>query len=578
MEVKALIFDLDDTLYDQSTQVTPRAIQEVLRALVANGLPTTVQELNTIVEKHSTPHFAVLLAALIDQFSLPELERKKFTKIGFTAYDDDTLLEGITPFPEVHAILQKLHESYKLILITTGSEVHQGKKLDVMDLRKYFDLIIIDSKLGKEQKILYALKQLSIKPRECLCIGDRIDNEIKAGNTIGLTTIRLLRGKYSVLKPKHHLERPDYEIQDHSELPEIIEKIRQENLYLQKAPKIVVIGGGTGLPFVLKGLKQYTSNLTAIVTVTDSGRSSGILRKEHGVLPPGDIRNNLIALSDAEDLLINLFQYRFTEGQLQGHTLGNLLLVGLTKMTGSFEEAIVQAGKLLNVRGRVMPSTLDDIHVCVTREDGSQACSEDEVVQRFSTSRHPSPIKDVYLNPKSPRAYPPAVKAILDADFIIIGPGSLYTSIITNLLIPDIAQALRETKAKKMYVCNIVTQPFQTDDFTASHHLSVVQEAIGAPVDFALFNVKSPDLHILHKYEQENSYLVKVDLDALEKMNTTPILADLLGDLDYPASTNEFWHKRNLLRHDPLKLAEQIIYIVDSHIVDSRLEQLSSHK
>ncbi len=573
MHIKAIIFDLDDTLFDQTSQITPKALHSVAHALAARALDSESALSKKLLE-HNTPHFVHKLNSLLDSYTLDEDTRKEMFTTGWKAYTNSEFLQEISPYPDVESTLRALKPNYQLILITTGNANYQEEKVKGLGLASYFDLILCDESADKEEKILFVLKQFCLKPREVISVGDRIDSEIKAANKLGLITVRFLRGKYSILQPKHHYEHPDYEIKSLSELLALLERTDKTELYLQKGPNIVVIGGGTGMPFVLNGLKHYTSNLTAIVTVTDSGRSSGMLRKELGMLPPGDIRNNLIALSNTEEILIELFQYRFKEGQLEGHTVGNLFLAGLAKITGSFEEAIVQASRILNVRGRVMPSTLEDVNVCAVRSDGSKACCEDEIVQRFDIAKeNPPKLKEIYLNPTHPKGYPPALKAIADAEFIIIGPGSLYTSIITNLLIPDIAEAIRSSKAKKIYICNIVTQPFQTDGFTVSEHLKTIHKVLGTHVDYCLVNVKSPDLDVLHLYEKEGSHLVKVDKEEIEQLGVIPVTADIIQEpTAEEKDMNAFWHKRDLLRHDPRKLAQQIIALTDSQYCEHRLK------
>ncbi|PKO15408.1 MAG: hypothetical protein CVU39_10865 [Chloroflexi bacterium HGW-Chloroflexi-10] len=246
-----------------------------------------------------------------------------------------------------------------------------------------------------------------------------------------------------------------------------------------RGPKIVVIGGGTGLSALLRGLKKHSSNITAIVTVADDGGSSGELRRTTGMLPPGDIRNCLTALSSDEELLSQLFQYRFGEGAgLNGHSLGNLLITALTDITGSFEEAVAESGRVLAVQGKVLPSTLHD--VCLVAE--VEVPGEAKVVRIRGESGIPKAagkIKRVWLEPDNPLAYPPTIQALLNADMIIMGPGSLYTSILPNLLVSDINEALRVSRALKFYICNITTQPGETDGFSCGDHIRVIEKYIG---------------------------------------------------------------------------------------------------
>ncbi|HEY9076059.1 MAG TPA: gluconeogenesis factor YvcK family protein [Anaerolineaceae bacterium] len=243
-----------------------------------------------------------------------------------------------------------------------------------------------------------------------------------------------------------------------------------------RGPRTVVIGGGTGMAMLLRGLKAHTHNLTAIVTVADDGGSSGMLRRSLGVLPPGDIRNCLAALSNDETLMTQLFQYRFPSGNgLGGHSLGNLLITALAEITGSFEEGIAESGRVLAVQGQVLPSTLHDVRLVadvVLPEEGSE-------VRVRGESRIPEVagrIRRVWLEPNNPLAYPPAIQAILNAELIIVGPGSLFTSILPNLLVTDLLEAVRSSRALKFYVCNVATQPGETNGFTAGEHIRTIEQ------------------------------------------------------------------------------------------------------
>ncbi len=248
----------------------------------------------------------------------------------------------------------------------------------------------------------------------------------------------------------------------------------------ERGPHIVAIGGGHGLSTLLRGLKEHSHNITAIVTVADDGGSSGRLRKTLGILPPGDIRNCLAALSNDEALLTQLFQYRFADdyGELGGHSFGNLFISAMTALTGSFEEAVAEAGRVLAVHGRVLPSTLKNVHLAAEvalpyQNEGVRVVGE----SRIPTM--PGRIRRVWLEPEHPPAFPLAVQAILAADLVVVGPGSLYTSILPNLLVPEIAAALRATRAFRVFVCNVATQPGETDGFSCQDHLRVLEEHVG---------------------------------------------------------------------------------------------------
>jgi uncharacterized cofD-like protein len=250
----------------------------------------------------------------------------------------------------------------------------------------------------------------------------------------------------------------------------------------------VAIGGGTGMPSLLRGLREYTSNITAVVTVADDGGSSGRLREELGILPPGDFRNNIAALSRDEALMTQLMQYRFggrvtvgsqaeTKGELQGHAFGNLLLGALTGITGSFDEALLAAGRVLAIRGQVLPSTLENLTLAADIELDNGAGVR-RVVGESIIPKAGGRIKRIHIEPANVPAYPPAVQAILQADIVVIGPGSLYTSILPNLLVNDIARALQQTKAYRVYVCNLATQAGETDNYTLADHVSVINNHV----------------------------------------------------------------------------------------------------
>jgi uncharacterized cofD-like protein len=256
-----------------------------------------------------------------------------------------------------------------------------------------------------------------------------------------------------------------------------------------RGPRVVVIGGGTGLSSLLRGLKIHTNNLTAIVTVADDGGSSGELRRNMGILPPGDIRNCLTAMASDEALLTQIFQYRFASGAgLSGHTLGNLFITALTDITGSFEEAVAESGRVLAVKGRVLPSTLHDVRLVanVTVKD-----TPGDVLIRGESkiTEAAGKVKKLWLEPNNPLAFPPALQAILSADLILVGPGSLYTSILPNLLVPDLTEALKASRALKFYVCNVASQPGETDDFSCGDHIRAIESHTkGAIFDLIVCN------------------------------------------------------------------------------------------
>jgi len=301
-------------------------------------------------------------------------------------------------------------------------------------------------------------------------------------------------------------------------------------------PAIVVIGGGTGLSVLLKGLKQYTSRITAMVTVSDDGGSSGRLRSELGVLPPGDIRNCLVALAETETLMNKVFQHRFLQGgSLQGHNLGNLLLVAMTEITGDFILAIREVSKVLAVRGKVLPATLEPVILGGIMADGNQVIGETAIRD------YPASIKEVYLIPEC-GPLPETLQAINEADAIIIGPGSLYTSIIPNLLVKGVIEAIADSRAPKFYISNIMTEEGETDNFTAADHLRVIQKHTGKQIiDYAVVNSGKIDEERLKRYIEEEAVPVRSSLDEITKMGINIIERDLVSD------TEVAWHDADKL-------------------------------
>ncbi len=295
-----------------------------------------------------------------------------------------------------------------------------------------------------------------------------------------------------------------------------------ENLYrrrkLNRGPKIVAIGGGTGLSMLLKGIKRITNNITAVVTVGDDGGSSGRLREEMGVLPPGDIRNCIAALADNEDLITKLFQYRFNTGEgLKGHSFGNLFLTALCSITGDMVRAVKESSNVLSIRGRVLPSTLDNMKLAAEYEDGTIVHGESAIPEEHKK------IKRLFTEPEHCKPLEDVIEAIKDADLIILGPGSLYTSVIPNLLIKEISEEVIKSNAKKIYVCNIMTQPGETDNYAVSDHINALYKHAGSNklIDAVLVNNVLPK-NMADKYEQCGQMPVVLDrynvhVDIVEK-------------------------------------------------------------
>ncbi len=298
--------------------------------------------------------------------------------------------------------------------------------------------------------------------------------------------------------------------------------------------KIVCIGGGTGLPNLLRGLKNYTSDITAIVTVADDGGSSGRIRDEMGILPPGDIRNCLLALADTEPLMEMLFQHRFNSGSLKGHNFGNLFLAAMTEMLGDFDLAIKESSKVLAVRGRVLPSTLSDVKLEAEYKDGSVICGESRISQPLRE------ISRVRLTPSDAKPLQEAIEAVEGADAIILGPGSLYTSIIPNLLVKDLSEAISNSNAKKMYVVNIMTQPGETTGYSAGDHVqAIVDHSDRNIIDYVIVNTEKVPQNLLARYHDEGADPVSCDKYTITKMGYMVVTAELINPSDFVRHSSE---------------------------------------
>jgi uncharacterized cofD-like protein len=326
--------------------------------------------------------------------------------------------------------------------------------------------------------------------------------------------------------------------------PETAGEIRAASR-LARGPRVVAVGGGNGLAALLRGLKTHTSNLTAVVTMADDGGSSGLLRRDMGMPPPGDLRNCLVALADDESMMSQLFQYRFPDGGgLQGHSFGNLFMAALAEVTGDFERAVQESTHILKVRGRVLPSTLDDVVLHAQLEGGDQVSGESTITAAERLPRR------VWLTPEAPRALPQAVAALRRADLVVLGPGSLYTSIIPNLLIPEVRLAIKETRAWVVYVCNVMTQPGETDGYTAADHLDALhRHGLTGLVDVVLVNDAPVSADLVASYRRFGARPVAVDEDRLKAAGVKVARAQVAAE-------------SNVVRHDSERLAQALIRVV----------------
>lgn len=325
-----------------------------------------------------------------------------------------------------------------------------------------------------------------------------------------------------------------------------IESFIEEKRLLIKGPKIVVIGGGTGLSTMLRGLKYYTSNITAIVTVADDGGGSGDLREDLGMLPPGDIRNCILALADTEPIMENLLQYRFKEGKLKNQSFGNLFLAAMDGISDNFEEAVQKMSSVLAVTGKVVPVTLDNMELEATLKNGKVIRGESQIPEE--AIKQNSKIRNFRIIPENAKPLKEAIEAIREADAIVMGPGSLYTSIIPNLLVKDIAKEVRKSEALKFYISNIMTQPGETTRFKVSDHLKVLQKYGGKDiVNYVIANVGEVENELKEKYKLEDAELVKLDSEAVDNLGIK-----IIGD-------NLVKISKGFIKHDADKLAQVLV-------------------
>ncbi|MGO1468873.1 MAG: gluconeogenesis factor YvcK family protein [Tissierella sp.] len=319
-------------------------------------------------------------------------------------------------------------------------------------------------------------------------------------------------------------------------------------------PKIVVIGGGTGLSILLKGLKKFTPNITAIVTVADDGGSSGVLREDLGMLPPGDIRACMLALANTEPKMEKLFQYRFNNGILKGQSFGNIFIAAMNGVYGSFEEAIKESSNVLAITGKVYPMTFDNVRIKAELHNGKIV--EGESYISTESVKQNSKIKSISIEPEVSHPVPEALIAISDADFIVLGPGSLYTSVIPNLLVSDIAKEICKSSAPKAYIVNVMTEPGETDNYKVLDHVQAILDHSNCNIlDYVIANTENVPLEILEKYIDDGSRPVKIEEDdekILAKKDIT-LVANSLIDV-----------KKDYIRHDNIKLSELLVHLAKS--------------
>ncbi len=404
-----------------------------------------------------------------------------------------------------------------------------------LEIKRWFALIFLGSAL-----IIAGFLTLS-DPRQ---VYEFLRNLKSSVNVDLVAGISILMGAVLFFKGWQKTNLSMLDIHDEKEKENVLETLYRRRK-LNNGPKIVAIGGGTGLSMLLKGIKKITNNITAVVTVGDDGGSSGRLREEMGVLPPGDIRNCIAALADDEDLVTKLFQYRFDMGEgLKGHSFGNLFLTALCSITGNMVRAVKESANVLSIRGRVLPATLDDMKLAAEMEDGRIIHGESSIPEAGGK------IKRLFTEPSDCKALPEVLTAIKHADLIIMGPGSLYTSVIPNLLVKEISEAIANSNAKKIYVCNIMTQPGETDNYSVSSHVNAILTHAGYPdlLDAVLVNNNIPQ-NISPKYAEHKSFPVVLDNENLNPTGVKLVSTKLIEEEE---------SKNGLVRHSSSRVARAI--------------------
>ncbi len=459
---------------------------------------------------------------------------EEFIRLTHTKYSVEELKslvrEVLVPINKMLDLTKGLKSRYKLAILSNFTKEWADYLIKKYELDKLFDATFWSFERGIKKPwhdaYLQVTKHFNVSPQESLLIDDKIRNTESAVK-LGFNIV----------------------------LFENYEQLKKEltSFGVNTRPNIVLIGGGTGLPNLINGFKQYDVNITAIVAVTDNGRHSGILRRNYNIPPPGDIRNSLVALSEADETLKKAFDYRFLDGDLEGTSIGNLLLLSFTKLFDSFEKAVEHAGKILQIKGKVLPVTDAIIDICAKYENGQ--IIEGEVEIRENTA-FKSSITEVFLKPNNAKALPEAIEEIEKADMIVLGPGKLHTSVITNLLVEGVVDAINKSEAKKIYVCNVMTQPNVTDDFTVSRHVEELEKYLGKNVlDYVVANTAYPEQSIIDHFKKVNAIVVKLDKENL--MNVEVIEGNFIKD------KKEFkWNELGLLTHDSEKIGPALIKLI----------------
>lgn len=635
---RAIIFDLDGTLFDLDPLVQA-ARKRVARHLYVNGFFASesyaLSRINDLELRHgpyysSSPYyFAFYDIAKALQRDKPDrladyINRQRPNHRSLEDADsieafvaeleyvyNSEAVEDVRLFPGAVQTLQELRDAGCLLfLVTFGRTLRQKNKIDLLNIAPFFHTIVNEGPPSHDYWFAELIKAHKLSPEEVVCVGDRAQDEIRAGNRLGCTTVWMRRGRYAEEEPGEG-DRPTHQIRLLPQLSTLIHLARMDKD--RRRLKVAALGGGTGLPIVLRGIQTYTDSPTAVVAVTDTGASSGRIRWNLGVQPPGDIRNALTALADRRRVssgLIRVFQHRFPNseqeaGIFRNDNIGNFLIAALTQQLGDFQKAIQTAGDMLRIRGEVYPATNQNVDICAELENGEQRYTE-WMVRKTGKS----PLKHAYLvansdilrelerpegalyreddsrtgqvevharpgsefRPAGNEARAPrgALQAIADADVVVLGPGSLFTSVITNLLVPDVRRALAgRNHGKVFYVCNIVTQPGQTDGFPASDHLRAIlrhfPERDSGFLDHML--VQDPEAFhrpggrkwrkVLNAYLRDGKEPVTCDAEAI-RPHVACTVTDLLEDYTSEVKSRS---AGDFISHNPDRVADAVCRI-----------------
>ncbi|EEY57911.1 uncharacterized protein PITG_00501 [Phytophthora infestans T30-4] len=606
--VRAVAMILDDVLYDHSKLLSHLAIDRGVAQLLSEGaFPTNAAAFEALQTFRNAYGLRKRFPRFVDSLvSGPQakLSPAQAQRV-ITAYYESNVPEArsITPFAGVRKTLMELQDggACQLALLLIGKPEVQRERLKALGVEDLFNQVVYVSSNPSLAQITSAMKQLArqlqVPSSAVMFVGRKAFYEIKAANTVGMLTVRMLFGKYTSVMPTDEMEQPNFQIESIEQLLPIVKLADQQMLQ----PKIVAIGGGTGLAVLLKELRHYPADLTAVVTVFDSGRHSGALRKYLGILPPGDIRNCLVALSDSDELLSKLMNYRFRDNFMEGCSLGNLLLAALTDLQGGFDRAISSISDILNINGSVLPATLESTELCAELMDGSTVVSEVNVRSPFkpeeeeeprsesssstsSSSGTPpatppkpeekikkAPIKRVYLENQNVEAFQPAVQAIEDADIIILSPGGFYTSIISTLLVPGIRDAIARSAGATVYVSNVTTQNGQTDGYTLEKTLDVLSTYLGAnAIDYVIANNTQPPEDVLAPYVERGEELLLPTHDMAASKHPVLLQGQTFQEDLVAGHVTREWKKAPMLKHSGRRVAAILYTIIDKEMARYR--------